>query len=262
MNNQTETTSNQSVAGEAAAECGACSPAHLQCGPKLGVFAALLAALLGWGIWQAIGPVFVMPERLTDLPTPVPADLAAEQDQATAMVNRCNATLAITILAAIVGLFVTTAEAYSRRVLRSSCWKAPIAAVLAASLGAGAGLAGSFVLESPQLLGGWSPLAKTIMVQATTLGVLGLGVGIGVAVSTGKLRAIMHSATSGMLGGLLAALIYPACVAYLLPVVQTERVMPKDTLSRLIWMTMAGVLIGLVLTGMGKRAVRDRERTD
>jgi len=252
MNDHSETSTGDSIS-DGTATGGAPSSSHLQCGLVIGVLAALLAGLLAWGTWRAIGPVFTMPEELTNLPTPVPPDKAAEQDQATAMVNRNNATLALGLLGAIVGLFLATAEAGSRRALKSACWKGPMTAVLAGLAGAGGGLAGSLVLESPELLNDWSPLARTIAVQGVTLGALGLGVGVGVAVLHGTLRLILLSAAGGILGGLLAALVYPVCVACLMPVAQTECVMPTDTLSCLIWMTAAAVLIAMVLTGLGKR---------
>ena len=254
MNDHSETSSGDSIAEGSAASCGARSASHLQCGPVLGAFAALLAGLLVWGTWQAMDPVFVMPEELTNLPSPVPADLAIKQDQATAVMNRHNAILALGILGAVVGLFLATCEAGSRRALKSACWRSPMSAALAGLFGAGAGLAGSLVLESPELLGGWTPLAKTVVVQGVTLGILGLGVGVGVALPHGRLRLILRSATGGILGGLLAGLICPVVVAFLLPAAQTERVMPNDVASRLIWMTAAAVLIALVLTGLGKRS--------
>lgn len=253
MNDHTETSTGDSIADGTAADGGVPSSSHLQCGLVLGAFVALLAGLLAWGAWQAMGPVFVMPKELVDLPYPAPPGKAAEQDRATAVVNRHNAILALGLLGAIVGLFLATAEAGSRRALKSACWKGPMTAALAGLAGAGGGLAGSLVLESPEILGEWSPLAWTIAVQAVTLGALGLGVGAGVAVPHGTLRLILSSASGGILGGLLAALIYPVCMAYLMPVAQTECVMPRDTLSRLIWMTAVAVLIAMVLTGLGKR---------
>ncbi len=253
MSNQSESTSSNAGTGGLATDVGALSSSRIHCGPLLGTVAALLGSVAAWGVWQALDPVFTMPEELVDLPTPVPPDKAAEQDLATATINRHHATLAMAILGALVGGFLATAEAYSRRALQAACWKGPATAALAALLGAGAGLAGSMVLESPDLLGGWSPLAKTIVVQAVTLGTLGLGIGIATAIPQRTLRLILNSALGGILGGMLAALIYPACVAYLLPVAQTERVMPKETTSRLIWMTMAAGLIGMTLTGVGKR---------
>lgn len=253
MNHQTETDSNAAAGDSSATDRGDRFASRLCCGPVLGALAALVAGLLAWGVWQTIGPVFHVPAELRDLPTPAPPEKDAELALAVAEANRQNAILAIAILGAVTGLVLATAECASRRALRSACWKAPLTAVFAGLIGAGAGFAGSFVFESPELLTGWSPLAQTIVVQAVTLGLMGLGVGAGVAIFVGRVPVVVSSALGGILGGTLAAFFYPACAAYLTPAAQTECVLPRDATSRLIWMTMATVLIGLIVTGLGKR---------
>jgi hypothetical protein len=259
MNNQSELASGGSVVNESGTERPIELSSQLQCGPLLGCTAALLGGLLTWAVLQAVLPVFTLPEELANLPSPVPAEKAVELDLAMARINRYHAILAVAILGLAVGGLLAAAESYSRGSWRRVVGTGLPGGAIAGLFGAGAALAGSLVLEAPQALAGWSPLAKTVVVQAVTFAGLGLGIGVGLAVPRGNLRLTANSAIGGTLGGLLAALIYPSLVGYLLPITQTERVMPRDALSRLIWLAMASLLIGIILTGLGRRNRRQRQ---
>ena len=60
--------------------------------------------------------------------------------------------------------------------------------------------------------------------------------------------------TSGLLGGLLAGLIFPFASSILLPNAQTEVLMPDPGVSRLLWLALVSCLSVLTVTGMGKEA--------
>ena len=229
------------------------SPPRLHCGVLFGTIAAFLGGLLTWAILMAILPVFAMPEELANLEPPQPPEKVAAQELAMATANGQNAILALAILALVLSVSLALVEAWRRSALVSAVWRCPSSGAIAAVFGAGAGLLGAVVFASLKDTSGLSPLAKTIAVQGAMLGFFGLGIGISVAFPYARLRLLLQCAGGGVLGGLLAALIYPIAVGYLLPEAQTERVLPKDGTILLILISFVTVLITLVLTGLGKK---------
>jgi hypothetical protein len=214
--------------------------------------------LLTWGILQVAFPVFSVPEELANLPTPAPPDKEAELIRALEIANRGHATLAVAILGVVVGCFLAAAESCSRGMCRSAMWKGPLGGAIAGLFGAGAGLSGFFLVGSLKYVAGLSPLAKTITAQSATLGLLGLGIGVAIAIAYGGFRLLLNCSLGGILGGVFAAIIYPTCVAYLLPVAQTELAIPKDATIQSIWIAATTLLIGFALTGVGKRGKGER----
>jgi hypothetical protein len=101
-------------------------------------------------------------------------------------------------------------------------------------------------------------LAKTIGAQSAVLGLLGLGVGTGLGSAVGSIRLGVQLAIGGMLGGLLTALVYPAGVGFLLPNAQTEHVVPIESVSQLLWLAAASLLVAVVMTGLGGKGERRR----
>jgi hypothetical protein len=201
-------------------------------------------------------PVFDIPKELQDLPTPQPSDLAAKADQAMVVATRWNATLTLAILGLSMGAFFAVAESVSRGVAKAAWWRGLVSATIAGLFGAAGGLVASLLLESPQMTADMSPLARTISVQCLGLGLFGLGVGVGVGLTSGGLRLLVNAALGGLMGGLITGFLYPAGMAYLLPNTQTERVVPLEAPSRLVWLAAATLLTALVMTGLGRKAKR------
>ena len=224
---------------------------HLVCGPLLGGISALTGGLLTWCVVLIFFPVFTLPPELADLPSPVPWELGVKQDAATAEAAKQNVTLALAIFGLFVAFLLTAAEAFRRHVFLSIWWRGILAAFVAVSIGAGAGILGATVSETLAKTTDLSPLMKTIVMQAAMLGMAGMGIGIGVGVSFGRILLVVGGAAGGALGGALAAILYPVVVGYLLPNLQTERVMPNEPMSSLMWLVIAAVMIGIVLGGLG-----------
>jgi hypothetical protein len=213
-----------------------------------------LAGFLAWSILQAILPVFTMPEALANLEPPVPPDKAIAQDLAMATANRQNATLALAILGFILSAGLAIMEAWRRGTLFSALWRCPSSGAIAAVFGAGAGLLGGLVFAAFKSSTSLSPLAKTVATQCAMLGLFGMGIGVSVALPYARLRLLLQCAIGGLSGGLLAALVYPTAVGYLLPRAQTDRLLPKDETNLLILIALAVVLIALALTGVKQRS--------
>lgn len=259
MNGQTESTSSDGEAGELATNDEVRKSPQLQCGALRGCIAAFLGGLLTWGILQTTFPVFEIPEELMDLPYPVPPDKEVELARATEVVNRGHAILAVAILGAAFGCFLSTVESCSRGMCRSALWKGPLGGVVGGLSGAGAGWLGFFLMASLKYETALSPLAKTITAQSAMLALLGIGIGVGVAIAYGGCRLLLNCTLGGVFGGVFAAIVYPTCVAYLIPIVQTELAVPTHPTTQLIWIAATTLLIGFALTGIGKRKKKSGE---
>ena len=108
-----------------------------------------------------------------------------------------------------------------------------------------------------------SPLVKVMIVQGAGLGVLGLGIGLAMALPLFPPRPLATCVTGGLLGGLLAALVFPLAIGFLLPNANTEELMPEAAVGRLLWIGLFAGFLGITLTGLGKeqRKVRLGEGT-
>ena len=229
-------------------------PTRSRCGTLAGCTAAVLGGVLTWGLLQTLFPVFEIPEELQNLPSPQPSDLAVKAERAFVVATRWNATLLFAILGVTIAAFLAVAESVSQRCAKSAWWRSPLSGCIAGLAGAVAGLSASLLLESPQVLAGMSPLAKTISVQCLGLGLLGLGTGLGVGITGGWSR-LLNAGVGGALGGLLVGFLYPTGMGFLLPNTQTEHVVPIERSSQLIWSVAISLLIGMVITSLGRSKV-------
>lgn len=236
--------------GSPTADCPA-RPARLCCGPWRACSAALLGGLITWGLLQCCFPVFEIPVELQDLPSPQPPDLAAKAAAATVVATRWNAVLTLGILGFAAAALLAVVEAFSRGVAASAWWRALTSGLVAGGLAAAGGFVASLLLVSPALLAELSPLARTIAVHCAGLGILGLGIGAGVGLATGSGRLVVQAGLAGLLGGVLVGFLYPPLMAFLLPIAKTERVIPLEATSQLIWVVSAALLPTLVMTGLG-----------
>jgi len=251
MTNPVEPVS-ESSSVSAPAGGGAVPAAGLRCGPLVGCAAALLAGLLAWGLVQAAFPVFDIPEELKNLPSPQPSHLAVKAERAQVEADRWNATLLFAVFGLGVAGVLAAAECLLRGRPAAAWWRVVLSGVTAGLLGAAGGLSASLLLESPQLLGGMSPLARTISVQCLGVGLAGLGIGLGVGTAGGA-RVLLQATVGGVLAGVLVGFLYPTAMGYLLPNTQTERVVPLEPTSQLIWLAVIALMSALVITGLGKK---------
>ena len=169
-------------------------------------------------------------------------------------VSNQNATFGLALLAGILGLSLTIAEVKSRRQGRRAIWGGLVAVVIAAGFAVCGGVLGGALATSSSLPE--DPLTKTIVLQAITLGIVGLGVGLGVgmAVTVPKMQPqlLVTCVVGGILGGILGGLIFPLASSVLLPSARTEVSLPDPGISRFLWLAVGAVMIALTLTGMGK----------
>ena len=226
----------------------------LSISPIAGLILAGLVTLLVWGVLQIMPPVFQLPEHLRELSGNAPEAQQNELMEASVATSNKNATLSLGLLASTLGLCLTIAEMKFRRQGLRAIWAGPLAILIAGVLGVGGGVLGGMLAGSSALPE--DPLARTIVVQGTMFGFVGLGVGSGVGLAVTlpsfRPRLLTTCFAGGLLGGLLAGLIFPFAASFLLPNARTEVLMPDPGVSRLLWLTLASSAIVLTLTGMGK----------
>lgn len=248
----------ENVSGQISSE----SPAtETHCGEKSllislgqGLICSGVAALVVWGALGELLPVFELPEHLRELSGNAPEAKQKELMAASVATANKNATFSLALLAGLLGLTLTIAELKSRNQGRRAIWGGVLAFVVAAGIAIGGGVLGGGLAKSSSLPE--DPLTKTIVLQAVTLGCVGLGVGLGLglAVMLPKIQPQLLATCSvgGLLGGLVGGLIYPLVSSVALPGARTEVALPDPGISRLLWLAVGAIMIALVVTGMGK----------
>ncbi|MEO2033136.1 MAG: hypothetical protein ABGZ35_13725 [Planctomycetaceae bacterium] len=224
--------------------------------PIPGLFLSAIVTLLVWGALEVMPPVFELPEHLRELSGNAPEAQQKERMEASLAASNRNAAVSLGLLASALGLFLTIAEVKFRRQGLRAIWAGPLAILIAGVFAVGGGVLGGMLTASSVLPE--DPLARTILVQGTMFGLVGLGVGSGVGLAvtlpTFRPRLLATCFAGGMLGGLLAGLVFPFAASVLLPIARTEVLMPDPGVSRLLWLALASSAIVLPLTGMGKEA--------
>lgn len=237
-------------------------------GSLMGSLVMIIAALAAGGstllTLGKIMPVYDVPEELKNLPTPAPTEKLAELDREMQIKEMCNSTLALGIFGALLGLTIGVAEGLLAQSPSRIIMVGVVGIVGGCTLGAAAGFVGvhftryceyaSYVdSKEADKITMWfkstSPLMRNLMIQASSLGLMGLGVGM-IAVFWKTPLARVQGIFGGALAGVLGALFYVLLTATIYPVANTSTVLPEEGVSRLMWLGCSTGLIGLVLGGM------------
>ena len=234
---------------------------ELATGPLVGLLIALLAGAFCWVLLETIFPVFVISERLANLPTPAPVEDLAELEMANRQAARRNAILFLGILGAVVGGSLAVGEGVLRRSGRIVLTAVLIGTAVAAVFGGLAGLNGHMAFDFHRPIEGLSPLAKTIRTQAAMLATFGLGIGMAVGMVSGRGRIALTCIVGGLLAGVLAGIVYPMLTAICFPGLATESVVPSQAIGRVVWIAVLTGLAGLIIPGVTRqRKSRPRPR--
>jgi hypothetical protein len=255
----TEDTANESQDSAKQTDAAACGNA-LAMKPWQAVVAAVLAGLIAWGIVEAIMPVYQMPQELLDLAGAARAGRLEEMSEASADANAKNVTLSLVISGVAFALLLTVTELVSRGSPSRAIWGAPLAGIIAGGIGIGAGMAGAHLAEAVSLQDptdrSISPLMKSLIVQCTMWGVVGLGVGLGIGLPTFRPRLMLTCLIGCVVGGLLGGVAFLVLAAVVTAAgisdISTEQLMPEPGIGRLFWIAISGALIGMTVAGLGK----------
>jgi len=229
--------------------------AGLRGGVVTGIVFAAIGAALTWAVLQACFPVFGLPEEFQrPLGTP-PPEVKARLNVATARMNRNNAIFALGLFGATVAGLMGVGEGIARRSLVAALLVGGLCAVVGAAVGSLAGLAGHLLWESNMSGSESLPLEAAVLIHAVTLLLMGGGVGLAIGGVAGRsLRTSAACLLAGMLAGATAGVLYPflgaVLAAYFGFQANTDLVVPPGEVSRLFWIALPAVLLGLLIPGL------------
>jgi hypothetical protein len=216
--------------------------------PLEGLCLALLAGAIVWAVIQAVHPVFHVPKKF-DVPSiGMPPELFAAHRREQDRVDRRNASLYLGGLGLLIGATLGLREAARRR-----SWLPIFAAPLGALGGAAGGPLGCLVYEYVRTNIGQADLAHTIGAQLLVSVPLGLGVGLGLGLAARSIGRAATAALAGVAAGVLAAVVFPVAISILLPAASTDALLPEESSSRLLWLSVMSGLIGLIVPIAGRQ---------
>ena len=150
-------------------------------------------------------------------------------------------------LEALLASLLAVGEGIARRSLRTAVSGAVLGILVGGILGGLAGLAGFLLDNYLESFEGLSKLARTLCVQGVLLGGLGAAVGLAFGALTRRTSATLTCLAYGLLGGGLAALIWPVCAALVLPTMDPDCTFPSQGSVRLLWIAVVSVAFGLLI---------------
>lgn len=182
--------------------------------PVLFLVVAIAAGAAFFGVCKAALPIFRVPQELL-VPMP-PPEIAVAREAALSKARVLNATVALGVFALLTGGLLAAGEAAVRRFDGGALMRLGVGAVLGTALGCLSGLLGQFLMEQLQFVESLVPITRTTIVQACTLGMLGLGVGTAVGLGAGGRRRAFTCVGAGVLSGILAGVLFPVACAFLM----------------------------------------------
>jgi hypothetical protein len=224
--------------------------------------AAVLTAVVSWVYYPRFQTLIPPSEELaaavaaagSSSRNPVPLSPEAEFD-----LNRLritNLVLSFAVFGAVVGAIAGVLEGLCRRSFTGILLGAVAGVVLGAAFGGAGSLAADFVYAQPleQLIA----LAKTMLVQGVLWGVFGLGIGAALAAPSRSMRVVALTMTGGLVGGVLAGVLYCFAWPFIFPAHPTELVVPLRNDHRGYWLAFHYGLIGLIAAWQGRSTPRPK----
>ena len=248
-----EATSKQSnpASGQAAG-----GPARgLRIGVPGGILCAVLGGVLTWAVMAAWFPVFHLPHEFDDMPSTPPPEIFARFLVARAATLGYNSMFALGLLGASVAGLMAVGEGIARRSVAAMLGAGGACAAVGAAAGGLGAFAGHLIWNARMSGAESMPLETAILIHAVALVILGGGIGVVLgAMTAGSVRAAATGLLAGMLAGTAAGALYPfvgaALTAYLGLHGNTDQLVPRDTVHRLLWLGLCAVLLGLTIPGL------------
>lgn len=226
----------------------------LAAGPIVLLIAGLVGAGIAWPLVMHFDQFFLISEELRALNPPYSDEAAARIDEEERSVGYLNAMLTFGLFGlATAGTFGLT-EGLMRRSAKITVVGILGGGIVGALAGVAAGVAAQFVrlqLAMRPLDDGYKALA----IHAIAWIVVGAGLGIAVGMLAGRRAVLFRTGAAGAVAGLVAAVLYSPLAAVLFPLQNSELLLPAGSLNRLLWVSLAGALIGLAVGRAGKRGI-------
>jgi hypothetical protein len=221
------------------------APGGLRAGPLLGLMAACVAGVLGWGLGELIQPVFTIGEGFEIPSLGAPPEMFERSRVEHARVAQNNAAVHLAVVGGLLALALAAAEAGVRR-----AWLLVIAApVIGLSLGWLGGYVGGQLHGSLVQDGSMTELTNVIKVHGLMLLPMGLGVGLAMGLVTMQSKTIIQAALVGAIAGGLAAVAYTLIISLAFSTIATEDLLPVTAFGRFVWTFVAAAVLGLIIPG-------------
>jgi hypothetical protein len=215
--------------------------------------AAAFSTLLASVLVEYFGSPFRIPESVIAgigvAPTP---EQSARVGAAQRVRAGRNSSVTFALIGAALGLSFGSALGIGRRSLRAFAANSVGGLLCGAASGAIAGAIAAIVV--PVLFPSLEAEHKTILAEASSWAITGIGVGLGVSLALHCRRALANGALGGFAGGLIGGVLYFPVVALLIPAVDTDLLIPDLFVAKLVWIALPA--IGMAL-GMGRAPVRN-----
>ncbi len=230
--------------------------------PKLpqAVLGALVAVGIACLIMKTMYPLFVVPEDIAILPNPPPTAAVLKLEKAQFSVDTKNFSILFGLIGAVFGASCALFTFGTRSI------KAVIVGAFAAgALGVVGANLSNLIFTRLRATSNGDLLVLGLKIDGMTQNILGYGVlwgliGLGVGIGIGSARTVGKSVvagTAGLVGGLLAAMVYVLLVAQLTPNAVMSHVFPLDITSQAIWLLMFMVLIAASISlGTGEKRAK------
>lgn len=208
---------------------------------------AAAGALAAGMIWFLVMPSYPFLNYLHQgtmfAPDPGETEIVARNAQA-------NPALLFATIASACSVAFAITEGLARRSFKFAALGSITGLLVSGSVGALGGWLGQCAFEMP--LDRLIDLAKSVVVQATCWSVAGFGIGLGFALPARRGRVIGLAAAGALAGGLLAAFLYGPTSAIIFQMANTEDLIPRKPLERLLWLETAAILVGFAAGGLSR----------
>ncbi len=231
------------------------TPANETLGWSL-VIIALIGALIGFAVMSKYGQPIALSKEMADIGPMSPPDQIALKNAATERMVLVNSITSFCLLATSVGVLLGAwAGTYHPSRVRIVVG-AVVGLILTAAISAAAAYAGIQLKARlhPIPVGTLSLSAKTICVQMLAWGLTGMAFCSAIALAAGRAKALPKYAGAGLLGGILAGVVYPPLAAVLFQMDDTDQLVPLGTASGLVWGAVSTGLIAIVVVGLNQPA--------
>lgn len=230
--------------------------------PKLPltVLGALVAVGIACLIMKTMYPIFVVPEDIAILPDPPPTAAVLKLEKAQFSVDAKNFSILFGLIGAVFGASCVLFT-FGIRSIKAIV----IGAIAAGALGVVGANLSNLMFTRLRASSNGDLLVMGLKIDSMMQNILGYGVlwgliGLGVGIGIGSVRTFGKSVvagTAGLVGGLLAAMVYVLLVAQLTPNAVMSHVFPLDITSQAIWLLMFMVLIAAAIPlGTGEKRAK------
>lgn len=225
----------------------------------LNLILAIAAGLVTLAFIQTLCPIFSVDEKYSISGLGEADEKWSAYFQQKRIVDLKNASVILGLLGGALGV----AFAVGRMTMHSLGKHLLAAASIGAFSGVLAGISGC-LLQQYFASAGQISLLQLLLVSATVLGVLGLGLGTIIGSFGGWGSATGERAMHGLVVGVIAGVAYPVVASVLIVSAGTETTVPASFSAQLLWLGMATSLYGLLLPAATQkpRAVPKAELAD